>query len=233
MVPATSDAYRAGAAPGVFPMFVRECWKPRSESEIFELIEQNPWGLLVSNGTATAGGAFSGPLATNLPLILSRPERILTSHIARANAHCAALLRDQSPVLAIFHGPSSYVTGSWYPQRDMPSTVYYTAVHCYGRLEFQDAGNLRESLEELVHRYEDPIPDGWQTSDIAEKDVTRRLPSILGFVMKIERLEGKFKLGQDEPKRDALAVAERLLASDDSRVRALGAMTRRYNEDRP
>jgi transcriptional regulator len=214
-------------------MFVRDCWKPRTESEIFDLIEENPWGLLVSNGAPAENAALSGPFATNLPLILSRNDRLLISHIARANAHAAALLRDKSQALAIFQGPSSYVTASWYPKRDMPSTVYYTAVHCYGKVEFQDEEKLRESLEELTQLYENPIPDGWRTSDIPEKDITRRLPAILGFKLKIERLEGKFKLGQDEPKRDALAVAERLLASEEPHVRALGEMTRRYNEDRP
>jgi transcriptional regulator len=214
-------------------MFVRDCWKPRTESEIFDLIDENPWGLLVSNGTMAENSVLSGPFATNLPLLLARNQRALISHIARANAHAAALLRDKSPVLAIFQGPSSYVTASWYPKRDMPSTVYYTAVHCYGKVEFQNEEILRESLEELTQRYENPIPDGWRTSDIPERDITRRLPAILGFQVKIERLEAKFKLGQDEPKRDALAVAERLLASEDSRIRALGELTRRYNEDRP
>lgn len=213
-------------------MFVRDCWKPRSEAEIFDLMEQNPWGLLVSNGTPATNEVLSGPFATNLPLILSRGDITLTSHIARANAHALALLRDKAQVLAIFQGPSSYVTASWYPKRDMPPTVYYTAVHCYGSITFQEDANLRAALEELTQLHEEPFPNGWQTSDIPEKDITRRLPAILGFRIRIERLEAKFKLGQDEPKRDALAVAEHLIASEDPRNRALGEMTRRYNEDR-
>lgn len=40
--------------------------------------------------------------------------------------------------------------------------------------------------------------------------VTGRLPAIVGFELEIDRLEGKLKLGQDEPRRDALAVADRL-----------------------
>lgn len=214
-------------------MFVRDCWKPRSETEIFDLMEQNPWGLLVSNGSPTENGTLDGPFATNLPLILSRERRTLTGHVARVNDHAAALLRQESSPLAIFHGPSSYVTASWYPGRDMPPTVYYTAVHCYGSITFQHDPQLRAALEELTQLYENPIPNGWRTADIPEKDITRRLPAILGFEFRIDRLEAKFKLGQDEPKRDAMTVAERLLASDEPRIRLLGEMTRRYNEDRP
>jgi len=76
------------------------------------------------------------------------------------------------------------------------------------------------------------VPDGWKTSEIPDEAIVRRLPAILGFEVRIERLEAKFKLGQDEPKRDAMAVAERLLLSDNPRDKALGAMVYRYNESR-
>jgi len=212
-------------------MFVRECWKPHSEEEIFDLVEKNPWGLLVSNGLSES--AFAGPFATNLPFVLDRSSRTLTSHLSRSNEHAAALLAGTAPVLAIFEGPHSYVTASWYPEHSMPSTVYYTAVHCYGTLRFHDHDALRAALEELTTLSEQQFPDGWKTSDIPESEITRRLPHILGFELKIEKLEAKFKLGQDEPRRDAMAVAEKLLTSENPQDRLLGEMTRRYNENRP
>jgi transcriptional regulator len=55
----------------------------------------------------------------------------------------------------------------------------------------------------------------------------------MGFEIEIERIEGKFKLGQDEPKRDALAVSDQLVRSADPGHRVLGEMTRRYNAARP
>ena len=51
--------------------------------------------------------------------------------------------------------------------------------------------------------------------------------------MTIDRLEAKFKLGQDEPRKDAMAVAERLAASLTARDRELAEMIRRANQDRP
>ena len=69
-------------------------------------------------------------------------------------------------------------------------------------------------VEVLTSRMEDPIPNGWKTTEIPQSEITRRLPAIMGFEIEIERLEGKFKLGQDEPKRDALAVADRLEPRD-------------------
>ena len=65
-------------------------------------------------------------------------------------------------------------------------------------------------VEMLTERMEAPIANGWKTSEVEEHTITRRLKAILGFEIQIERLERKFKLGQDEPKKDAIAVADHL-----------------------
>jgi transcriptional regulator len=207
-------------------MLVRSCWKP-TEEDIWKLVEANPWALLVSNGP-------DGPLATNLPLILDRTREkpVLVSHMAQANAHAQVLREATAPTLAIFHGPASYVTASWYPNRDMPSTYYYTAVHCYGRVRIQQEDALRESLEALTQGMESRYPDGWKTSEIPPREITRRLPSIMGFEIDIDRVEGKFKLGQDEPVNDAMAVGKALAGSSDPAMQQLAELVIRYNRDR-
>jgi transcriptional regulator len=210
-------------------MFVRSCWRPHTPEEMYRLIEDHPWALLVNNGE-------DGPYATNLPLLLDRSkgERgVLVGHIARTNDHARVLRGATLPTLAVFEGPYSYVTPSWYPKRDMPSTYYYTAVHCYGRVHLQTDAALEQWLGTLTDRMETGIENRWRVGEIERSEITRRLPSIVGFELQIERIEGKFKLGQDEPKRDALAVAERLARSSDPAQRALGEMTRRYSAERP
>jgi len=209
-------------------MFVRSCWKPNAEEEIFDLIDHYPWALVVNNGD-------TGPFATNMPVLLDRTRGkhgTLVGHIARANDHAEVLQNSNHPTLVIFHGPYSYVTGSWYPNRDMPSTVYYTAVHCYGKVQTQSNHQLEYWLEALTNRMEEPYPNGWKVTDIEHSAITRRLNHILGFEIPIERIEGKFKLGQDEPKKDAMAVAQKLACAADSSHRTLSEMIRHYNENR-
>jgi transcriptional regulator len=77
------------------------------------------------------------------------------------------------------------------------------------------------------------VANGWSITEVARSEITRRLPSIMGFELEIERIDGKFKLGQDEPKRDALAVARQLARSADRSHRVLAELTRFYNADRP
>jgi transcriptional regulator len=208
-------------------MFVRPCWQPTSPQDALSIIEQHPWALLVSNGD-------DGPLATNLPLLIESPDKqeeplVLVGHLARANEHARSLANSTTPFLAIFEGPWSYVTASWYPGRDMPSTYYYTAIHCYGTIEVQDEPALDASLEKLTQRMESNYPDGWRTNEIPREAITRRFAAIVGFRMHVTRLEAKFKLGQDEPIRDALAVAGVLEQRDAHEDRQLAAMIRKQN----
>jgi transcriptional regulator len=210
-------------------MFVRPSWRPRSPEEAYQLIDDYSWALLVNNGD-------EGPFVTNLPLLLDRTRGefgTLLGHLARANEHAQILFSSSAPTLAVFHGPYSYVTPSWYPGRDMPGTYYYTAVHCYGRIRPQTDAQLEATLGLLNDRMERPIAGGWRMDEVPHSEITRRLPSIAGFELEIERLEAKFKLGQDEPRKDAMAVAERLLSSTESAHRELGEATRRANVDRP
>jgi len=207
-------------------MFVRPVWKPKSEQEMFDFIDTNEWAVLVNNAT-------EGPLATNMPLLLDRsrgPKGTLVGHIACANAHASALQSAITPTLAIFHGPYSYVTASWYPNRDMPSTYYYTAVHCYGSVSFQDETTLEHWLGVLNDKMESRFENGWKLNEVPDYDIKRRLKHILGFELQIEKMEGKYKLGQDEPKKDALAVARHL--DVDPAHRELSALIKAYNEER-
>ncbi len=212
-------------------MFVRPCWIPQTEADTRQIIDENPWALLVSNGS-------QGPLATNIPLLAEQPVSsqeplVLVGHMAKANEHLLHIRNNsQQPSLAIFEGPWSYVTASWYPNRQMPSTYYYTAIHCYGHLELQQEPELDASLEDLTQRLEAPHTNGWSYREIPRSEITRRFAGITGFRMIVSRTEAKFKLGQDEPIRDALAVADVLATHPAPQDRALAAMIRTQNTDR-
>ena len=210
-------------------MFVRPCWIPKTEADTRRIIDENPWAQLVSNGS-------DGPLVTNLPLLVepgaSIANLVLVGHLANANVHLAQLRIETPPVLAIFEGPWSYVTASWYPKRQMPSTYYYTAIHCYGRLEFQEEVALDRSLEELTQRMESAHENGWSYREIPRSEITRRFAGITGFRMVVSRTEAKFKLGQDEPIEDALAVADVLDTHPVPQDRVLAAMIRQQNAGR-
>jgi transcriptional regulator len=83
-------------------------------------------------------------------------------------------------------------------------------------------------LLQLVDVLEKDRPDRWRMRELGPGGMERRMPHILGFDMPINRLEAKFKMGQDERIYDTAAAID-TLESDDPR---LAGMMRRHNAHR-
>ncbi|AEF22770.1 FMN-binding negative transcriptional regulator [Pseudomonas fulva] len=169
-----------------------------------------------------------GLQASHLPLLLRAeegPYGTLYGHLARANPH-ARLLAEGGEVLVVFGGADAYVSPSWYPAKaehgKVVPTWNYIAVHAYGRAEvFDDAERLLNLLGELTDRHEQPRPQPWTIADAPQDYIAGMLRAIVGFALPIERLEGKWKLGQNRSEADQSGVRDGLAASLDSRDRAL------------
>ena len=54
------------------------------------------------------------------------------------------------------------------------------------------------------------------------------LKAIVGFAIEIDRIEGKFKMGQNRPVEDRIGTVARLESSSDPAARALAELTRRH-----
>ena len=82
--------------------------------------------------------------------------------------------------------------------------------HIHGVPEIMsDAGTVRH-LQDLVTHMERGRDRPWQMKELGAGGMGRRLPNILGYTMKIDKMEVKFKLGQDERSADMQAATEQL-----------------------
>lgn len=187
--------------------------------------------FIASNSFATLISTIKGALfATHLPLILDRaeaPQGVLLGHVARANPHWRAFDSKQE-ALAIFHGPHAYISPGWYVTSPAVPTWNYAVVHVYGvpRLVDNEAW-LSDLVDRLVATYEAGMPQPWPGVLPADFK-SNLLKAIVGFVMPVERVEGKFKLGQNRPWEDQYGVVRHLEASTDPVARALGGLTKRH-----
>lgn len=170
----------------------------------------------------------NGLQASHLPLLL-RPEEgrygTLYGHLAWANSHWQ-LLAEGAEALVMFNGPDAYVSPSWYPAKaehgKVVPTWNYIAVHAYGRAEvFDDAERLRSLLAGLTERHEGPRPQPWAVDDAPQDYIDGMLRAVVGFALPIERLEGKWKLGQNRSEADRRGVHDGLANSTDPRDRDL------------
>ncbi|HWA98115.1 MAG TPA: FMN-binding negative transcriptional regulator [Pirellulales bacterium] len=179
-------------------------------------------------GFATLVSVHDGmPLVSHVPLLLDRRAEVLLGHFARANPHWKAFAAERES-LAIFHGPHAYISPSWYVTGPAVPTWNYAVVHVHGTARVLDAPRTSEVVDRMVAKYEGPRRDPWPY-DIPKDYREQLLAGIVGFELPLERVEGKFKLGQNRPTEDQVSMLEGLrgAGSDGRQLADLIATTRR------
>lgn len=166
------------------------------------------------------------PFASHLPMLF-RPEGgshgTLLSHMARANPQWRHF-ESGHEALAIFHGPHSYISPSWYKTEIAVPTWNYAVVHAYGVPKiFSEHERVISLLRELVSINESAFERPWP-GQIPENYRDKLMQAIVAFEIPIARLEGKFKLGQNRSAADAQGVFDALSRFSDSDSRALAQM---------
>lgn len=207
-------------------MYTKPEFAPLSREEVLELIRAATFATMVSAGP-------EGLVASHLVFLIdpARGEHgTLRSHLALANPHAAAIAAE-CPSIVIFHGPHGYISSSWYPAnpgRDSAPTWNFAVVHCHGRPRPLDTPATARQLSDLVEHLERGRPARWSLSELGPGGMQRRLPKILGFEIPIERLEAKFKMGQDERLPDTRASIDALSGT----YPELAALISRHNAAR-
>jgi len=174
-------------------MYVPPHFAELDPTTLHAFIERHSFGLLVSQ---VEGVQF----ATHLPFLLDRtngPNGALLGHMARANPQWRELAGQTA--LAVFSGPHAYISPSWYEAENVVPTWNYVAVHTTGPIELVESGDeLLKIIERSVAIYEATMPRPW-VLDTAGRFVGRMLSQIVRFCLRIDRLEGKWKMSQNHP----------------------------------
>ena len=203
-------------------MYTPGMFKVSDEALIFSFIERYDFATLLT--LASAGGIE----ATHVPLLLRRSEGrpVLAGHLARANDHWRRF-DGHTQSIAIFHGPHGYVSPSWYENRPAVPTWNYAVIHAYGcpRL-MEDPEAVSSILEDLVEKNESRRPLPWRTSELPPDFYERMKSEIVGFEMPIDRIESKFKLGQNRSQEDREGTMRGLVADGSPEAAALAAFMR-------
>jgi transcriptional regulator len=163
--------------------------------------------------------------ASHLPFLLDRtvePYGMLRAHVAIKNPQLEDL-QAGSQALVIFQGPHTYVSPSWYVKAENVPTWNYTVVHAYGVPKILDREAMVTLLKDLVGKHERSFEKPWDF-DPNDAYMQRQMPQIGGFEIKIEKLQGKFKLNQNRTAEDRAGVIEALSAGEDPLQRAVARL---------
>ena len=165
----------------------------------------------------------SGLVANHVPVqTLDEPLPLgcIRGHIARANPLWREY-RAETQALAIFQGPQTYISPSFYPTKaktgEVVPTWNYAVVHASGTLRFtEDAAWLREFVAGLTRTHEAPRSLPWQIDDAPAAYIDKMLGLIVGFEFSITALSGKWKVSQNRPQADREGVVYNLRQAADA-----------------
>jgi transcriptional regulator len=179
-------------------------FKSAHPEEVLEFMRAHPFALICGVD------AFEKPVATQIPILFERrgDKLFLQGHFMKKQDHTNAFLQNAN-VLVIFTGPHSYVSASWYENKQVASTWNYQSVHVSGLIGFQDENFLRELLTRLTEKFESPdSPSLVQQMDPAY--VQKMMQAIIGFEIEVDAVRHVFKLSQNRDEHSYANVISKL-----------------------
>jgi len=174
-----------------------------------QFIREHPFAVL-------CGSDVNGkPVATQVPLLIVEKEGklFLQGHVQRKTSHHLAF--EQNPaVLALFTGPHSYVSASWYSNPQTASTWNYMAVHASGSLHFLEDSQLLRILSETTAFFENNANSTALLENMPEEYVSSMMRAIIAFEIEVTELEHVFKLSQNRDEKSYLNIIRHLQEGD-------------------
>src|SRR5579862_4674811 len=211
-------------------VYIPEAFREERPEVLRAFIERHPLGAMI----CTTADGF---VANHIPMMLTGggdSNLVLRGHMARANPVWKSVAPD-SPVLVIFGGANHYISPSWYPAKQEHGRVVptwnYAAVHAHGALRVhEDREWLRGLVTKLTETHEAQFERPWSVTDAPADYIDGLLKAIVGIEIPIERLEGKWKMGQNRTDADREAAAEKLQQMKAASAAETGELMARVKE---
>jgi len=201
-------------------MYLPRAFAETDLSALDALLERDNFVTLVTIRDAA-------PLVSHLPVLYRRDgDRIeLRGHWARPNPQAMHI----GQALAIVHGPHAYVSPAWYPDKEAQARVptwNYAVAHLEGELSiFDDEPSLAAIVDGLSRQHEARVGSDWRYEHDRQEHRSQ-LRGIVGFSLAITRATLKFKLNQNHPAANQVAVADTLALQEREASREVAALMR-------
>jgi transcriptional regulator len=177
-------------------MYVPKYYKADSLAEVKDFIGANGFAMLVSH-------VNSRLWATHIPLILDTDQHgkdILTGHMSKANKQWKDFSANDE-VMAVFLGPHSYISSSWYDHENVP-TWNYIAVHVYGKIRLVEGDLLKEQLGKMVDKYEAGLKNPVNLKTMSQDYLEQEIKGLVGFEIEITEIQAALKLSQNRDEKN-------------------------------
>lgn len=172
-----------------------------------------------------AVNAPPAPLLAHVPFLLSDDGDFADLHLVRSNP--IARLGEVPAVIAVT-GPDGYVSPDWYGVPDQVPTWNYVAVHLRGTLVPLPVSSMRDMLERQSAHFEGQLRPKmpWTMEKMTPAMRDRMMRQILPFRLRIESVDGTWKLGQNKDDAVRTAAAARIETGIGMDLAGLGRLMR-------
>ncbi|MEN9686204.1 MAG: hypothetical protein RLZZ28_1990 [Bacteroidota bacterium] len=200
-------------------------YKEKDAAVVIDFMKQHPFGMLVGVDV------HNKPVATQVPFLFveKEGELYLQAHIMRGNDHHLAFAHN-SHVLALFTGPHTYVSASWYENKQQGSTWNYMTVQAKGTISFLEEPALLDILDRLTSYYENNPASPSLYKELPEEYITRLSKAIVGIEIKVTAIEHVFKLSQNRDKKSYENIIAQLEQSHAGAAAIAAEMKKRKNQ---
>ncbi len=177
---------------------------------IVEFIKEFSFGSLITSDTKF-------PIASLIPMELLELENemFLLGHISASNPQAKTFVLENCAALAIFTAGHSYVSSSWYEKENV-STWNYRSVQVKGFITPLLGDDLRSHLIRMQATYEKDQKNPRTVETMSDGYFEKQVKGVSGFMMKIESLEGSWKLSQNRNEKDFNTIINELDKLDDA-----------------
>ena len=184
-------------------------FKEKDQQVVLDFIRQHPFAFI-------AGCSEDGkPVATQIPVFIDERDGklFLSGHIMKNTDHHKAFLHN-SNVLAVFTGAHTYVSASWYEEKEQASTWNYISVHAKGILKFLDEQALLDVLKRTTNHFENNPYSGANFEDLSAEYIQRLAKAIIAFEVEVLQIDNVFKLSQNRDEKSYHTIMDKLEAQD-------------------
>lgn len=190
-------------------MYSLPYFKAENEKEVIDFMHQHPFITL------TGVDSNSQPVATHIPVLIEERQGklFLLGHIMKQTDHHKAYTQNTN-VLAIFTGPHTYVSASWYKDQKQASTWNYLAVHAKGKLLFLNEDKLLDILKRITAHFENNPSSPSLFEHLAPEYINRLAKAIIAFEIEVTEIAHVFKMSQNRDKESYQNIVENLQKGD-------------------
>ena len=200
-------------------------YKEKDPALVLDFMKQHSFAMLIG------ADEENRPVATQIPFLFVEREGLLflQGHIMKGNDHHKAF-EQNNQVLAVFTGPHTYVSASWYSNPQQASTWNYMSVHAKGELRFLNEEELLHMLDETTAFYENNPASPSLYKELPQEYVMRLVKAIVAFEIRVTSLDHVFKLSQNRDKQSYEKILSQLAAGDYAAQAVAAEMQKRKNQ---